>query len=48
MANQDDDLDARPPGIIWTLERFVVYAGCGFSNDGRDNDLLTLELGFTF
>jgi hypothetical protein len=36
------------PGIIWTIERFVLYAGYGLANDGRDNDLLTLEFGFTF
>jgi len=36
------------PGFIWSAGRFVVYAGYGFANDGREDDLVTLELGINF
>jgi hypothetical protein len=36
---------AMTTGLIWTRGRFVAYAGYGFANDGRNADLVTLELG---
>jgi hypothetical protein len=35
-------------GVIWTIDRFVLYAGYGFANKGRRDDLITLELGVNF
>lgn len=32
-------------GVIWTVRRVVFYAGYGFANAGRQDDLVTLELG---
>lgn len=34
-------------GIIWTIRRIVLYAGYGFANLGRPDDLVTLELGIS-
>lgn len=32
-------------GLFQAADRFTFYAGYGFANTGRDDDLLTLELG---
>lgn len=39
---------AATVGLIWTKGPWAFYAGYGFANSGRDGDLLTLELGYTF
>jgi hypothetical protein len=35
------------PGIIYTKKWFSLYAGYGFANIGRADDLITLEMGVT-
>jgi hypothetical protein len=39
---------AATVGLIWTKGPWAFYAGYGFANTGRDDDLLTFELGYTF
>jgi len=34
-------------GAIWTVGPVTLYGGYGFSNDGRADDLLVIELGVT-
>lgn len=34
-------------GVIGTIHRVALYAGYGFANTGRQDDLVTLELGLT-
>lgn len=36
------------PGIIYSRWNFSVSLGYGFANTGRQDDLLTMELGYTF
>ena len=39
---------AMTTGVIWTVDRYVFYGGYGFANQGRKDDLLTLEMGINF
>jgi hypothetical protein len=39
---------AATVGFIWAHGPLTLYAAYGFANQGRDNDLVTLELGFGF
>ena len=36
------------PGLVCSLGRWALYAAYGLANTGRQDDLLTLELGYTF
>lgn len=36
------------PGFIYSRWNFTLYAGYGLANNGRQDDLVTLELGYTF
>jgi hypothetical protein len=35
-------------GFILSRSPWTFYAAYGFANDGRDSDLLTLEIGYSF
>ena len=37
---------AFTPGLIWNKDRTFIYAGYGFANTGRKDDLITLEFGY--
>lgn len=39
---------AFTPGLIYSFKNFTAYAAYGFANTGRQDDLITLELGYTF
>jgi hypothetical protein len=41
------DGGAATAGLIWTVSRFIAYAGYGLANTGRAGDLATLEIGVT-
>lgn len=36
------------PGFIYNRWNFTLYVGYGLANTGRQDDLVTLELGYTF
>lgn len=36
------------PGVIYSRWNFTLYLGYGLANTGRQDDLLTMELGYTF